>query len=179
MEELIPLPHEAFAVGGDDAPETFGLSRSVPPIVAKTDRAKPEDRPSMCRLDMDVGWLVRTPILVREEPARPSGLQSPVRLIHLEAKTTVSVPASTGEMPSLVGLIGHPVAGNPTGPMLEATFAHHGLDWRYVSMDVLPEQLAPAVAGLAALGFRGFHVTVPHKVAVVGLRPPLVAEPWR
>src|SRR5450759_108702 len=78
------------------------------------------------------------------------------------------VPASTGELPSLVGLIGHPVAGNPTGPMLEATFAHHGLDWRYVSMDVLPERLAPAVAGLAALGFRGFHVTVPHKVAVVG-----------
>ena len=80
----------------------------------------------------------------------------------------MSVPVSTGEMPSLVGLIGHPVAGNPTGPMLEATFAHHGLDWRYVSMDVLPERLAPAVAGLAALGFRGFHVTVPHKVAVVG-----------
>jgi shikimate dehydrogenase len=87
--------------------------------------------------------------------------------MHLEAKTTVSVPASTGEMPLLVGLIGHPVAGNPTGPMLEATFAHHGLDWRYVSMDVLPERLAPAVAGLAALGFRGFHVTVPHKVAIV------------
>lgn len=134
---------------------------------------------------MDVGWLVRTLHSglqlekLRSPHARPPGLQSPVRLIHLEAKTTVSVPASTGEMPSLVGLIGHPVAGNPTGPMLEATFAHHGLDWRYVSMDVLPEQLAPAVAGLAALGFRGFHVTVPHKVAVVGLRPPLVAEPWR
>src|SRR5665811_2029598 len=38
------------------------------------------------------------------------GLQSPVRPIHLEAKTTVPVPASIGEMPSLVGLIGHPVA---------------------------------------------------------------------
>ncbi len=70
-------------------------------------------------------------------------------------------------MPSLVGLIGHPVAGNPTEPMLEATFAHHGLDWRYVSMDVLPERLPAAVTGLAALGFRGFHVTVPHKVVIV------------
>lgn len=79
----------------------------------------------------------------------------------------MSDPGSTGGMPSLVGLIGHPVAGNPTGPMLEATFAHHGLNWRYVSMDVVPERLAAAVAGLAALGFRGFHVTVPHKVAVV------------
>ena len=88
--------------------------------------------------------------------------------MRLEVKATVSVAESAGELPSLVGLIGHPVAGNPTGPMFEATFAHHGLDWRYVSMDVPPERLAPAVAGLAALGFRGFHVTVPHKVAVVG-----------
>ena len=70
--------------------------------------------------------------------------------------------------PTVVGLIGHPVAGNPTGRMFEAAFAHHGLDWRYVSMDVVPHGLATAVAGLAALGFRGFNVTVPHKVAVVG-----------
>jgi shikimate dehydrogenase len=72
-----------------------------------------------------------------------------------------------GGTPTLVGLIGHPVAGNPTGLMFEATFEHHGLDWRYVSMDVPPERLGAAVAGLAALGFRGFHVTVPHKVAVL------------
>jgi shikimate dehydrogenase len=69
----------------------------------------------------------------------------------------------------LVGLIGHPVAGNPTGRMFEAAFAHHDIDCRYVSMDVEPSNLRDAVAGLHALGFRGFHVTVPHKVPAAGL----------
>lgn len=69
----------------------------------------------------------------------------------------------------LVGLVGHPVAGNPTGHMFEAAFAHHGIDSRYVSMDVEPSNLRAAVEGLTALGFRGFHVTVPHKVAAAGL----------
>jgi shikimate dehydrogenase len=67
----------------------------------------------------------------------------------------------------LVGLLGHPVAGNPTGRMFEAAFAHHGLDWRYVSMDVEEPALETAVPGLHALGFEGFHVTIPHKVAIV------------
>ncbi len=71
--------------------------------------------------------------------------------------------------PTLVGLIGHPVAGNPTGTMMEAAFAAAGLDWRYVSMDVAPGGLETAVAGLSALGFRGFNVTMPHKVAILPL----------
>jgi shikimate dehydrogenase len=69
--------------------------------------------------------------------------------------------------PTLVGLIGHPVAGNPTGRMFEAAFAAAGLDWRYLSMDVEGPDLGSAVDDLLARGFRGFHVTVPHKVAVV------------
>ena len=71
--------------------------------------------------------------------------------------------------PTLVGLIGHPVAGNPTGTMMEAAFEAAGLDWRYVSMDVTPAALEAAVAGLSVLGFRGFNVTMPHKVAILPL----------
>jgi shikimate dehydrogenase len=71
--------------------------------------------------------------------------------------------------PTLVGLIGHPVEGNPTGTMMEAAFAAAGLDWRYVSMDVGPGGLEAAVAGLAALGYRGFNVTMPYKVAILPL----------
>ena len=71
--------------------------------------------------------------------------------------------------PTLVGLIGHPVAGNPTGTMMEAAFAKAGLDWRYVSMDVDRGDLEAAVAGLAALGFRGFNVTMPYKVEILPL----------
>ena len=70
---------------------------------------------------------------------------------------------------SLYALIGKPVAGNPTVEMLEAAFAAAGLDARYVSLEVEPDALAEAVRGLRAIGVLGFHVTVPHKVAVVPL----------
>src|SRR5262245_21995702 len=53
--------------------------------------------------------------------------------------------------------------------MVEAAFDHHGLDWRYLTIDVAPADLAAAVAGARAMGFRGFHCTIPHKVAVVAL----------
>lgn len=64
-------------------------------------------------------------------------------------------------------LLGQPVAGNPTQFMMERAFAHHGLDWRYLSFEVAPEDLGDAVRGMRALGFRGGNVTKPHKVAVV------------
>lgn len=70
---------------------------------------------------------------------------------------------------SLYALLGKPVAGNPTQEMLEAGFAAAGLDARYVSLEVEAAALADAVRGLRALGARGAHVTVPHKVAVVPL----------
>lgn len=60
-------------------------------------------------------------------------------------------------------------AGNPTVAMVEAAFAHHGLDWRYINMEVAPENLATAVAGAKAMGFRGFNLSMPHKVSVIPL----------
>jgi shikimate dehydrogenase len=67
----------------------------------------------------------------------------------------------------LVGVFGQPVAENPTQAMIEAAFRHHGLDWRYLTIEVAPEDLAAAVEGARAMGFRGFHCTIPHKVEVV------------
>jgi shikimate dehydrogenase len=64
-------------------------------------------------------------------------------------------------------LIGKPVAGNPTGEMMEAAFAAADIDARYLSFEVERDALADAVRGLRALGVAGGHVTVPHKVAVV------------
>ncbi len=69
----------------------------------------------------------------------------------------------------IVGLFGAPVAENPTGVMVEAAFRDLGLRWRYLPMDVAPAELPAAVAGARAMGFRGFHCTIPHKVAVAGL----------
>jgi shikimate dehydrogenase len=58
-------------------------------------------------------------------------------------------------------------AGNPTVAMVEAAFAHHGLPWRYVNMEVTPEDLGDAVRGARAMGFRGFNCSLPHKVTVI------------
>lgn len=69
---------------------------------------------------------------------------------------------------TLFALLGHPVAGNPTGAMMEAACRSVGIDdGRYVSIDVAPTELAAAVAALRTLGVTGFHVTIPHKVAVL------------
>ena len=58
-------------------------------------------------------------------------------------------------------------AGNPTVAMIEAAFAHHGLHWRYVNMEITPADLGAAVRGAKAMGFRGFNCSLPHKVAVI------------
>ncbi len=67
----------------------------------------------------------------------------------------------------LVGCFGQPVDENPTQPMVEAAFQHHGLDWRYLTIEVAPRDLGAAVAGARAMGFRGFNCTIPHKLAVI------------
>jgi shikimate dehydrogenase len=51
--------------------------------------------------------------------------------------------------------------------MFEQAFAHHGLDWRYLTLEVAPENLGDAVRGLRALGFRGGHCADPHQQAVL------------
>ena len=53
--------------------------------------------------------------------------------------------------------------------MQNAAFAALGLDWAYVPLRRPPERLEDAVRGLAALGFAGANVTIPHKHAVVEL----------
>src|ERR671918_902648 len=70
---------------------------------------------------------------------------------------------------AVYALLGKPVAGNPTEEMIEAAFAAVALDAEYVSIAVEPADLEDALRGVRALGFRGLHVTVPHKVAVVRL----------
>jgi shikimate dehydrogenase len=67
----------------------------------------------------------------------------------------------------LVSVFGQPVAENPTQAMIEAAFRHHGLEWRYLTIEVSPANLGDAVKGLRAMGFRGGNLTIPHKVAVI------------
>ena len=67
----------------------------------------------------------------------------------------------------LVGVFGHPVAENPTVVMQEAAFQALNLDWRYLTIEVYPEDLADAFKGLRAMNMRGINLTIPHKVEVL------------
>ena len=67
----------------------------------------------------------------------------------------------------LTGSFAMPAAENPTVAMMEAAYRHHGLDWRYINVEVSPEALGDAVRGARAMGWRGFNCSIPHKVAVI------------
>jgi shikimate dehydrogenase len=77
------------------------------------------------------------------------------------------MPVPRSFQQEIVSVFGQPVAENPTAYMMEKAFAHHGLDWRYLTLEVSPAGLADAVRGLRAMGFRGGNLTIPHKVAVI------------
>lgn len=68
---------------------------------------------------------------------------------------------------ALTGSFSHPAAGNPTVAMVEAAYRHHGLDFRYINCDVAEDDLEDAVQGARAMGWRGFNLSIPHKVAVI------------
>ncbi len=67
----------------------------------------------------------------------------------------------------LVGLIGWPVEHSLSPVMHNAAFQALGLPWCYVPLPVPPGKVEAAVRGIAALGFRGVNVTIPHKRAVI------------
>ena len=67
----------------------------------------------------------------------------------------------------MVGLIGWPVSHSLSPAMHNAAFAEIDVDWAYVPLPVQPNNVLQALKGLAALGFVGANVTVPHKQAVM------------
>jgi shikimate dehydrogenase len=67
----------------------------------------------------------------------------------------------------LVGLFGHPVAENPTVVMQQAAFTAVKLNWRYLTIEVYPEDLEKAINGMLAFNMKGINLTIPHKVAVL------------
>ncbi|QDU12189.1 shikimate dehydrogenase [Gimesia aquarii] len=67
----------------------------------------------------------------------------------------------------LTCVFGQPIAENPSQCMMEAAYKDCGLEWRYQTIEVAPENLEQAIGGLRAMGFRGANLTIPHKVAVI------------
>ncbi|MEB3237566.1 MAG: hypothetical protein VKO64_08075 [Candidatus Sericytochromatia bacterium] len=71
--------------------------------------------------------------------------------------------------PALLALLGHPVAHSWSPDLHRSVMARLGRQGTYVACDVPPARLAEAVRGLWVLGARGVNLTMPHKVAVLGL----------
>ena len=69
----------------------------------------------------------------------------------------------------VVGIVGWPVEHSLSPAIHNAAFEASGLDWTYVPLPVPPRALPEALAGLAALGFRGANVTMPHKTETADL----------
>ena len=69
----------------------------------------------------------------------------------------------------LTGIMGWPVA-HSRSPLLHGYWIKQlGLSGAYVYLPVRPERLAEALRGIAALGFAGCNVTIPHKEAAMRL----------
>ena len=64
---------------------------------------------------------------------------------------------------ALYCLLGSPVAHSISPQMHNASFLYHGIDARYLSFDVKPEDLKKAIDGLRVLGVKGFNLTMPLK----------------
>ena len=68
---------------------------------------------------------------------------------------------------NFVGVLGWPLEYTLSPALHSAAFRHMRMDWIYLSWPVPPESLAPAVAGLRALGALGANVTMPHKETII------------
>lgn len=66
-----------------------------------------------------------------------------------------------------LGLVGHPVAHSISPVLHNAALRHHGLSGDYILVDVLSDDLPATLSRLAAEGFVGVNVTVPHKQNVI------------
>jgi shikimate dehydrogenase len=82
---------------------------------------------------------------------------------------TIYYAAPMSLLPALTGSFSTPAAGNPTVAIMEAAYAHHDIDARYINCEVAAEDLSDAVRGATAMGWIGFNCSLPHKVAVIDL----------
>jgi len=67
-----------------------------------------------------------------------------------------------------VGIIGWPVSGSLSPVIHNTAFIALDLNWVYVPLPVPPGSLPAALDGLAAMGFSGANVTMPHKTESAG-----------
>jgi len=69
--------------------------------------------------------------------------------------------------PARLAVLGWPVAHSASPGMHQPALDAHGIDARYIRLEVEPGQIAAAFARMRALGFIGCNVTVPHNLAAM------------
>ena len=67
----------------------------------------------------------------------------------------------------LTGVFGDPVDDNPSGVVEEAGYEAMGLNYRYLTIRVKPDDLEIAMQSVRAFGMRGINLTMPHKIHVI------------
>lgn len=66
-------------------------------------------------------------------------------------------------------VIGHPIKHSKSPIIHGHWIAQYGLNGSYEAIDIAPEDLPARIAQLAADGYAGFNVTIPHKEAIFKL----------
>jgi shikimate dehydrogenase len=69
----------------------------------------------------------------------------------------------------LAGVMGWPVAHSRSPLIHSHWIAQYGLRGAYVPLPVRPDTLEQALRALPALGFAGCNLTIPHKIAAIGI----------
>ena len=85
------------------------------------------------------------------------------------AEEALLIQSTMNFLSQLTGCFSTPADGNPTVAIVEAAYAHHKLNFRYINTEVQPRDLAAAVEGARAMNWAGFHLSAPHKVEVIKL----------
>ena len=92
------------------------------------------------------------------------GLDSILRMILKKRKGHSNMKNYRAE---LTGVFGDPVDDNPTGVVEEAAFAAKNLNYRYLTIKVLPENLRKAMDSVKIFDMKGINLTMPHKIKVL------------
>ena len=66
-----------------------------------------------------------------------------------------------------LGIIGYPLEHSLSPAMHNAALKEIGIEGSYVPLETYPQNLAEKICFLKENGFRGFNVTIPHKIAVM------------
>ncbi|HVM46322.1 MAG TPA: shikimate dehydrogenase [Candidatus Thermoplasmatota archaeon] len=185
-EQLVEMLREARALGADVAKVATSVRApaDAAALVRAAARARDEgirfalmavNDPFLRLLAPQLGMELAYASIPAAAAATPGQVPADALRAAWRAAAPAAPRASSGRTRA-VFLLGHPVAHSRSPAMQDAAFAAAGVDARYLALDVAPERLAPALAGLKATDALGCNLTIPHKEAALALMDELDAS---